>query len=129
MVGLCFLLGLYLYIIKSKIAHWNGWGREESYAFADSVVKGSPQLPRFAVGKSEIINPDNVKINEIKIYYLTNPLCYIETETEGLHQAEEWKAEKADLERLPYGAKEYYYEITGEIDGKEYITTTELRKA
>ena len=116
-------------IHKMMHAHWNGWGREESYAFADSVVKGSPQLPRFAVGKSEIINPDNVKINEIKIYYLTNPLCYIETETEGLHQAEEWKAEKADLERLPHGAKEYYYEITGEIDGKEYITTTELRKA
>lgn len=116
-------------IHKMMHAHWNGWIREESYAFADSVTKASSRLPRFAVGSNEIINPDNVKINEIKIYYLANPLCYIETETEGLHQAEEWKAEKANFDRLPQGCSEYYYEITSEIDGKEYITTTELRKA
>ncbi len=116
-------------IHKMMHAHWNGWGREESYAFADSVIKKSPKLPRFAVGSDEIINPDNVKIKDIKIYYSEEPLSYTETPTEGLHQAEEWKTEKADFNHLPSDCKEYYYEITSEFDGKEYITTSELRKA
>lgn len=110
-------------IHEMKHAHWNGWGRAESFAFADSVCKKSPKLPRYDVSEGKIINPDGVNIKGIKLYYLENPLSYIDDEN-GIRIAENWKI--CQIESAPVNAANCYYEITSEIDGKEYITTSEI---
>lgn len=106
-------------------AHYCGWPREESYTFADSVCKGTKRLPSVGVDSTEIINPDNVKILGIKIYYIKNPMTYVVID-EKYQMTEKWKTMES-INRLPKNA-EYYIEITSEINGIKHITTSELRK-
>lgn len=105
-------------------SHTCGWIREESYIFADSVCKGGKRLPCFAVGSKKIKNPDNVNITGTKAYYLTEPMTYEICENNQTRQTEDWKI--CDVADIPENAAEYYLEITSEINGKEYITTSEI---
>ena len=105
-------------------AHYCGWPREESYTFADSVCKGTKRLPCVAVGSDDIINPDNVKILGVKIYYLKNPMSYVVID-EKYQMTEKWSTMEC-VRRLPKNA-EYYIEITSEINGIKHITTSEMR--
>lgn len=104
-------------------SHACGWVRKECFVFADSVVNGTVQLPGMLNG--EIINPDNVKITGKKVYSLKNPLAYeVKEETNSIAMTEEWTV--TDGTDIPEDAKAYYIELTCEIDGDEYIVTSEF---
>lgn len=104
---------------KMGHSHACGWVRKECFAFADSVVMGKPQLP--GMYNDTIINPDNVEIVGTKVFYLTKPLAY-NSETNAID--EEWNVTEGNI--VPNNAKVYYIELTSEIDGTQYITTSEL---
>jgi len=110
-------------------AHFCAWERNESYLFADSICKGGTKLPTFHEGSMTIDNPDSVLIKSVKLYYIETPLAYAKDESGRNHMSQEWKIQVCpDGEiKIPENAQAYYLEITSQIDGKEYITTSELR--
>lgn len=111
-------------IDKMEHAHACGWVREESYAFADSVCKNGKRLPQFVPGKDIIQNPDNAEIVGTAVYYLLEPMTYEIGENNQTRQTEQWK--RCPGNDAPENAKEYYREITSRINGKEYITCSEI---
>lgn len=109
-------------------AHTWSWIRPEPMAFADSVCKCGVKLPCFEVDALKIINPDNVKIKSVKVYYITEPLEYIlNEETKGLSMKQDWIIEDYSGS-IPENACEYYLELTAEIDGEEVVVASEFRK-
>lgn len=109
-------------------SHSNGWSRPESYAFADSICKGTDKMPALLIedGKPVVENPSSVKINTLKIYYLTEKYAY----TDG--KSPVWSSERIKYNggdytvTIPEEAKVYYFEIGYKIDGKSCFTTSEM---
>jgi len=111
-------------------AHFCAWERQECYAYADSVCKGGAKLPTFCAGSLTVDNPDGVSVQNIKLYYIEKPIVYEKDESGRKHMNEAWKIlECPDGEiEIPQNAREYYLEITSQIDGEAYITTSDLRR-
>lgn len=111
---------------EMRHAHFCGWAREESYVFADSVCKGGKRLPAIDP-TGAITNPDAVSIAGVKLYYIKKPMTYVPDE-KNVHMEEEWSicdCPEGEL-TVPGDAAEYYLELTCQIDGKEYVTSSEL---
>ncbi len=110
--------------------HQWAWIRKETYAFADFVCGNGKRLPSFVCknGKFEIINPDNLHIPFVKLYYITEPLSY----TEEYRMKQQWKIIRADYKdgllnyKLPEDARAYYLEITSLMYADVYVTCSEF---
>ncbi len=109
-------------------SHVSGWGRPESYVFADSICKDGAKMPALLVedGQPIIENPSDVAIDTVKIYYLKSEYAY----TDG--KAPTWLTEQVKYNNgnmrvtIPEDAKVYYYEISYKINGKTCYTTSEM---
>lgn len=109
-------------------AHTWSWIRPEPIFFADSVCNDGITLPYFEVNTLNIINPDDVKIKSVKVYYLKETLEYIvNEETKGLSMKQDWIIEDYNG-IVPEDACEYYLEITAEICGEEFVSSSDFRK-
>ena len=109
-------------------SHGSTWTRFDSFIFADSVCKDGAKMPALLMkdGVPVVENPSDVKIDSLKIYYLTEEFAY----TDG--KAPTWSTKRFKYNdgnytvELPEGTKVYYYEISYKIDGKVCYTTTEM---
>lgn len=107
-------------------SHGSGWGRPESYVFADSVCKDGAAIPAVLLknGTVTVENPGNVTIIGAKIYYLTTEYGY----TNGA--APSWLSVAAEMQNgvittaVPSGARAYYYEVTYTVNGQTCYATS-----
>ncbi len=112
-------------------SHGSTWTRFDSFIFADSICKGGDKMPALLMkdGKPVVENPSDVKIDSLKLYYLTEEFAY----TDG--KAPSWSTKRIKYNKgdftveLPEGTKVYYFEISYKIDGKILYTTTEMLTA
>ena len=105
-------------------AHSWSWVRPEPMVFADFVCKGGSVIPFFDAEKGEVCNPDKLKIQSIKVYYITEPLKYIQnSETKGYSMGQEWNIEDYNG-NIPHNAKGWYIEITSQINGAEFVSAS-----
>lgn len=122
---------------KMNHAHWCGWVREESYRFADSIVKNAPKFLRFKTDDGEFFAKSfelesdvTGKDVEATVYYTTEEYAY----NEKSEPAFEWKTVSAKVNgsivyvEIPCEAKSYYVELNEKIGNKNYISTSVLYK-
>lgn len=126
--------GSVLSIQESLIhSHVDGWSREESYRFADSVLKeksGFVEVMREPTGFGEIHVPirvpEDIENLTVRVVYFTEDFQFNE-KSQILNKA---KTVPAMLERnlvrasIPKEAYSYYVEFVGYANGKEIISTT-----
>ncbi len=117
--------------------HIAGWEREESYRFAESVISAGLKFIRFKDDETDFfeeeleldsdINGRNVKAT---LYYTTEEYVYNEESKPDF----QWKTTNASVKgncvqvNIPQDAKAYYIELKETTDGKEYISTSVLKK-
>ena len=111
-------------------SHGSGWSREEAYAFADSVCGKAPRMPKLILdGKQPtLINPDNVDIMGVTLFYLTEEYAY-KNGTPPTWQYINMNYNSSNDEitiNIPENAKTCYYQVAFWINGKGVATTTEM---
>ena len=123
--------------------HFEGWGREEIYRFADSAVKGGRPLavPVTLPGKGRNISfevrvPSDASGFSARVCYIDSALSYSAsgrlhiTGQETIDQAWQFVPCKVTGNRvtaeLPANAYSYYVELTVDVNGTEYISCTPL---
>lgn len=117
--------------------HVNAWVREESYRFADSVIADSSKFIRFKNDefdfyeeKLELDSSTKGRTIEATLYYTTEEYAYNEKSEPNF----KWKTTNAIVKEnyviisVPQDAKAYYLELKETIGGKEYISTSILKK-
>ncbi len=105
-------------------AHSWSWIRPEPMAFADFACRGGEIIPFFDAEKGEVVNPDGVEIGSVKVYYITEPLEYVQNpETKGYSMAQKWNIEDYNGS-IPCGAKGWYIEITAVMSGAEFVSAS-----
>ena len=121
--------------------HFEGWGREEIYRFADSAVKGGQPLVtlKTAPGKGrsvtfEVNLPSDASAFSARVCYIDAPLSY--SPYGRLHISgqetidQEWHFLSCDVAgntvsfTLPENAYSYYVELTVRAGGVNYISCT-----
>lgn len=120
-------------------SHMSSWARQpkEVFVFADSVVKGTAALPQvedLSEGRDivcRITAPEGIKINKIRIFYLTEPLSYHTDQNGEYTVSEKWTGETMLTEgdtatfTLPDEAKAYYIAVT---DSRSTIVSSPYRE-
>ena len=122
---------------KMNHAHWCGWVREESYRFADSVVRNEGKFIRFKnddfdffADSFELEDDVSGRYIEATVYYITEDYAYNE-KSEPTFQ---WKTLNAEVKgnfvyvKIPNEAEGYYIELKEKISAKEYITTSVFKR-
>lgn len=98
--------------------------RPEPIAFADFVCKGGKTIPFFDMEKGEVVNPDGLEISHVRLYYITEPLKYIQNpETKGYSMGQEWIIEDYDGS-ITCNAKGWYIEITARMSGADFVSAS-----
>ncbi len=121
--------------------HFEGWGREEIYRFADWAVKGGEPLavPKTLPGKGrnvsfEVELPSDASVFSARVCYVDAPLSYSaggRLKISGQDTIDqEWHFVSCDVNggtvsvTLPEDAYSYYVELTVRAGGCNYISCT-----
>ena len=112
-----------------KHGHSQGWSPEESYAFADSVVKGGPPLPR--LGQPALRDGTATVRLESATRVTKAELCY--TLDRGEWRKRTWKSAEGTLlanevkASLPQETKVFFFNVTDErglLASSEFMEVT-----
>jgi dienelactone hydrolase len=116
--------------LRMPHGHTAGWKPLESYAFADSVVKGAAALPRMARpvlenGTGRVRVESASRLSRAELYYTTDT---------GEWSKRVWKSGAATIEngrveaRLPGGAKVFFFNVSDErglLSSSEFVAVAE----
>lgn len=117
-------------------SHAAAWEKEEAYRFADAVLEGKLPLAGAVEepqdGKEvsfEIQVPEDYENLHVKLIYLTEPFSYSDEDGKAMHnyQTKDLVVEGNIVRaEVPDDAKSYYFEFSGEVDGKQLLSSTSL---